>query len=126
MFISLLKKACRFFSAGFLRYFSFLFSTACVIVLDKKQIYMKLEVDGMNEARNATSVICSAYDSFFEAEKKIADFLEDIRRGKSSPLKNITSGYHYHEVTADNEETLDMIEHALKEKGFLVVQESLE
>ena len=29
----------------------------------------------MNEARNATSVICSAYDSFFEAEKKIADFL---------------------------------------------------
>lgn len=36
---------------------------------------MKLEVDGMNEARNATSVICSAYDSFFEAEKKIADFL---------------------------------------------------
>ena len=75
MFISLLKKACRFFSAGFLRYFSFLFSTACVIVLDKKQIYMKLEVDGMNEARNATSVICSAYDSFFEAEKKIADFL---------------------------------------------------
>ena len=36
---------------------------------------MKLEVDGMSEARNATSVICSAYDSFFEAEKKIADFL---------------------------------------------------
>ena len=36
---------------------------------------MKSEVDGMNEARNATSVICSAYDSFFEAEKKIADFL---------------------------------------------------
>ena len=36
---------------------------------------MKLEVDGMNEARNATSVLCSAYDSFFEAEKKIADFL---------------------------------------------------
>ena len=36
---------------------------------------MKLEVDGMNEARNATSVLCSAYDSFFEAEKKIADYI---------------------------------------------------
>lgn len=36
---------------------------------------MKSEVDEMNEARNATSVICSSYDSFFEAEKKIADFL---------------------------------------------------
>ena len=38
------------------------------------------------------------------------EFLEDIRSGKSSPLKNITSNYHYHEVHADSEETLDMIE----------------
>ena len=60
------------------------------------------------------------------SRKKIADFLEDIRSGKSSPLKNITSGYHYHEVTADNEETLDMVEHVLKEKGFLVAQESFD
>lgn len=60
------------------------------------------------------------------SRKKIADFLEDIRSGKSSPLKNITSGYHYHEVTADNEETLDMVEHALQEKGFLVAQEAFE
>ncbi len=44
-------------------------------MIAKKKIYTKLEVDGMSEARNATSVICSAYDSFFEAEKKIADFL---------------------------------------------------
>ena len=29
----------------------------------------------MNEARSVLGVICSAYDSFFEAEKKIADFL---------------------------------------------------
>ena len=36
---------------------------------------MESEVNEMSEARNATSVICSAYDSFFEAEKKIADFL---------------------------------------------------
>lgn len=46
--------------------------------------------------------------------------MEDIRQGKSSPLKNITSNYHYHRVSADSEETLDMIEEELKKRGFLV------
>ena len=53
------------------------------------------------------------------ARRKVAEFLADIRSGKSSPLKNITSGYHYHTVEADSEETLDMIEDVLREKGFL-------
>ena len=44
----------------------------------------------------------------------------DIRSGKSSPLKNITSNYHYHKVAADSEETLDLIEEALRQKHFLV------
>ena len=43
-----------------------------------------------------------------------------LRSGKSSPLKHITSGYHYHEIRADREETLDMIGKMLAEKGFLV------
>ena len=30
---------------------------------------------GMNETRSVLGVICSAYDSFFEAEKKIADYI---------------------------------------------------
>ena len=47
-------------------------------------------------------------------------FIDDIKSGKSSPLKNITSNYHYHKVVADSEETLDMIEETLQEKGFLV------
>ena len=46
--------------------------------------------------------------------------MEDIRRGKSSPLKNITSDYHYHTISADSERTLDMIEEMLREKGFLI------
>ena len=29
----------------------------------------------MNEARSVLGAICSAYDSFFEAEKKIADYI---------------------------------------------------
>ena len=47
-------------------------------------------------------------------------FLEDMRSGRSSPLKNITSNYHYHLITADSEETLDLIEQVLKEKKILV------
>lgn len=54
------------------------------------------------------------------SRRKAAAFLEDIRSGKSSPLKNITSDYHYHYITADSEETLDVIEEALRGKGFLV------
>ena len=54
------------------------------------------------------------------SRKKAKDFIDDIKSGKSSPLKNITSNYHYHKVVADSEETLDMIEEALQEKGFLV------
>ena len=32
---------------------------------------------------------------------------------------NITSGYHFHQISADDEKTLDEIEEALKEEGFL-------
>ena len=43
-----------------------------------------------------------------------------------TPLKNITSDYHYHVVEADSENTLDMIQEALEEKGFLLEQEEWE
>ena len=55
-----------------------------------------------------------------DSRRKAAKFMEDIRSGKSSPLKNITSNYHYHRVTADSEETLDMIEKVLNDKKFLI------
>ena len=54
------------------------------------------------------------------SRRKVGEFMEDIRSGKSSPLKNITSNYHYHKVTADSEDTLEMIENTLKEKKFLI------
>ena len=50
----------------------------------------------------------------------VKEFLADIESGKSTPLKNITSDYHYHTVTADSEETLDLIEEELRKLGFLV------
>lgn len=54
------------------------------------------------------------------SRRKTAEFLADIRKGKSSPLKNITSDYHYHTVEAESEQALDLIAAMLKEKGFLV------
>lgn len=54
------------------------------------------------------------------SRRKVTLFMEDIKSGKSSPLKNITSDYHYHTVEADSAETLGMIEDMLREKGFLV------
>lgn len=54
------------------------------------------------------------------SRRRVAEFMDDIRSGKSSPLKNITSDYHYHTVEAESEDTLDMIEDVLREKGFLV------
>lgn len=52
-------------------------------------------------------------------QKDIEVFLDNIRTGKSSLLKNVTSGYHYHTIIAKNDKTLDIIQEKLKEKGFL-------
>lgn len=38
------------------------------------------------------------------SRRKVYEFMNDIKSGKSSPLKNITSNYHYHTVSADSEE----------------------
>ena len=39
--------------------------------------------------------------------------------GKSTLLEKITSGYHYHTVTAKDQKTLKLIEEKLWENGFL-------
>lgn len=54
------------------------------------------------------------------SRKKAAEFLDDINSGKSSPLKNITSNYHYHTILADTEADLDIIGEELQKKGFLI------
>lgn len=46
-------------------------------------------------------------------------FMEDLRTGKSFPLMNVTSGYHFHKICAESEEILDEIESELEKKGFL-------
>lgn len=54
-----------------------------------------------------------------KSRANVQAFLSDIASGKSSLLKNVTSGYHYHTISADSIEILDAIEARLKENGFL-------
>lgn len=49
----------------------------------------------------------------------VEQYMEKISTGKSTPLKNITDGYHYHTITAASEEILDVIEERLEKRGFL-------
>ncbi len=51
---------------------------------------------------------------------QVKEYMRSITAGKSSLLKNVTDGYHYHTVTAASESVLDAIESALREKGFLI------
>lgn len=58
-------------------------------------------------------------DMKIRSRKDVQDFMENIRSGKSSLLKNATSGYHYHTIFADDEQTLDMIQEELAKRGML-------
>ena len=49
------------------------------------------------------------------SRRDVEAFVENIRTGRSTPLLNVTSGYHFHHVAADQEEILDEIEAALRE-----------
>lgn len=51
--------------------------------------------------------------------RDVQKFMEQLKSGKSTPLLNVTSGYHFHTVTAEREEILDEIEDVLKEMGIL-------
>ena len=54
------------------------------------------------------------------SKRDVMNFMADLKSGVSTPLKNITHGYHYHTVSARNNDILDEIEKALKEKDFLI------
>ncbi|MBQ8321870.1 MAG: transcription repressor NadR [Clostridia bacterium] len=54
------------------------------------------------------------------SKRGIDQLIDGIKSGKSTELMHITSGYHYHTVRADSEETLDRIGKALDEKGYIV------
>ncbi len=53
------------------------------------------------------------------SRRDVSLFLQGIQGGQSAPLKNITSGYHCHTVSARSEEILDLVEDALRARGYL-------
>lgn len=54
-----------------------------------------------------------------KSRRDVKNYMDQIYNGKSAPLKNITSGFHYHTIIADSVETLDIIQEKLQEDGFL-------
>ena len=49
-------------------------------------------------------------DMGIKSRRDIRAYMEEISTGKSSLLKNVTSGYHYHTIDAESEEILDAIQ----------------
>ena len=54
-----------------------------------------------------------------KSRRDVQSFINDLKTGKSTPLLNVTSGYHFHKINAESEEVLDEIEEALNRKGYL-------
>lgn len=53
------------------------------------------------------------------SRRDVQKYMKSISEGKSTQLMKLTSNYHYHTITADNEEILDMIQEELSGRGFL-------
>ncbi len=49
----------------------------------------------------------------------VKQFIEGVRSGASTELMNITGGYHYHTIRAENETVLNEIQNALEQKGYI-------
>lgn len=58
-------------------------------------------------------------DLKINSRRDIKRYLKELQSGHSSLLKNVTSGYHYHTIKAENEEILDEIQEELAKAGFL-------
>ncbi|NCB41372.1 MAG: transcription repressor NadR [Clostridia bacterium] len=65
-------------------------------------------------------------DLFIKSRLDVQKYIDEISSGKSFPLKNVTSGYHYHTIVADDEKSLDLIQKKLEEAGFLAELKSYE
>lgn len=61
-----------------------------------------------------------------KTKKDIDNLIQSITSGVSRPLKNLTKSYHYHTISAKSEAVLDKIEKKLNERGFLLIENSLE
>lgn len=53
------------------------------------------------------------------SRRDVQQYIYDISAGKSTQLMKLTSNYHYHTISAESEEILDMIQEELQSRGFL-------
>jgi len=52
-------------------------------------------------------------------QNHIEKFMSNVRSGKSTELMNITGGYHYHTIRANDDATLKKIINELEKKNYL-------
>lgn len=53
------------------------------------------------------------------SRRDVQKYMDDISTGKSTQLMKLTSNYHYHTITAESEDILDMIQAELTERHML-------
>ena len=53
------------------------------------------------------------------SRRDVERFMDELASGVSAPLMEVTSGYHFHHVSARNERDLDEIERSLAARGYL-------
>ncbi len=53
------------------------------------------------------------------SRRDVERFVAELASGVSAPLLEVTSGYHFHHVSAASEEILDEVERALDARGYL-------
>ncbi|MCR5212866.1 MAG: transcription repressor NadR [Eubacterium sp.] len=58
-------------------------------------------------------------DMNIKSRYDVKQYLDAIKSGKSKLLMSITSGYHYHTISAESVEILERIKEAMSEKGYL-------
>ena len=53
------------------------------------------------------------------SRRDVGRFMDELASGVSAPLLEVTSGYHFHHVSAGSDEVLDEVESALASRGYL-------
>lgn len=61
---------------------------------------------------------------YASSRRQVQEFIQSLQSRQVHPLKNLTGDIHSHTVEADSEHTLDLIDKALKEKGYLLLEDN--
>lgn len=59
-------------------------------------------------------------DLIINKKQDVEEFVKKIQDEKTTPLKELTGGIHFHTIEASSEALLDVIEEKLREKGYLI------